>query len=295
MNILPQKSWHVRTRKNIERVRRDEAQAAEEEKEKQRRIALAEQEARTDLLRKRASDKFGLELKSPPDKVPRLQDEGIQECVETSVKPTDIYTSTGHINFFKDVEAGEVKLGKNLDHEAEKKAEKEKWEKDIGLLTYLGQSAVEAQEKAPWYMSGKKRNNQDVLDPVNKDRKLKEMMDPMKEMKLHLQKTKHNCKQELQNKHGSNRHLEKKSNEKHKEHKSDKNSSATKSIDQLRAERLKREQDERLRASALISGSEKVKVNEEPVNERDRPYNSVFNPDVAKKPKYKHSYDNKRH
>ena len=38
-----------------------------------------------------------------------------------------------------------MKSGKNAEYEAEKKAEKEKWEKDIGLLTYLGQSSIESQ------------------------------------------------------------------------------------------------------------------------------------------------------
>lgn len=53
MNILPKKSWHVRTRSNIERVHRDQAEAERKASQEQDRVLKVEQEARLRELRQR--------------------------------------------------------------------------------------------------------------------------------------------------------------------------------------------------------------------------------------------------
>uniref|UniRef100_A0A8C0WZK0 CBF1-interacting co-repressor CIR N-terminal domain-containing protein n=1 Tax=Castor canadensis TaxID=51338 RepID=A0A8C0WZK0_CASCN len=130
MNILPKKSWHVRNKDNVARVRRDEAQAREEEKERERRVLLAQQEARTEFLRKKARHHNSTEL----------------EAVESEAP------SSGPVDLFRELlEEGKGVIRGNKEYEEEKRQEKERQEKALGILTYLGQNAAEAQTQPPWY------------------------------------------------------------------------------------------------------------------------------------------------
>ncbi|VDP07991.1 unnamed protein product [Soboliphyme baturini] len=140
MNILPKKRWHVRTKDNVARVKRDEAAAREEEKQKVQRATLAEQEARIKLLREKAQ----LNRKS----------QGIDVEV-AEPEPEDEVSA--HINFFADVEKEKQTFGANKDYEKDQKLKKEEEERKIGLLKFLGEGSSEFMKEVPWYQQPPKR------------------------------------------------------------------------------------------------------------------------------------------
>jgi hypothetical protein len=127
MNILHHKSWHVRNKRNIERVRRDEQKAREEEEAKEKRKTLAESEARIGLLRTKA----------------RAGNTNQKE-IATLDQITSILGEEGPPAIGDD--------RRNLDHEVEAKKEKEEWEKKMGILTYLGQGLNDPGVEKPWYL-----------------------------------------------------------------------------------------------------------------------------------------------
>ncbi|KAM4736618.1 leukocyte receptor cluster member 1 isoform 1-T2 [Anableps anableps] len=258
MNILPKKSWHVRNKDNVARVRRDEAQAAEEEREAKRRVERAEQEARTEYLRKKA--RATLQLAGA---------EGADDDEQSGA-------SLEHLNLFPLEEASEKKG--NEEYLREKKEEKEKQERAIGLLVSLGPQP--GSEVTPWYMKSstekeeerkekEKRKGISEEEKEKKDRRLKDSLDPLKDMKKAL---------------GVYERRENKKKKKEKRDKGERKSTGESSIERLRAERLQREAEERRRAQALLDQrSGKRKGTEREMDERERPYNSAFFPELARK------------
>ncbi|XP_056300974.1 leukocyte receptor cluster member 1 [Pseudoliparis swirei] len=265
MNILPKKSWHVRNKDNVARVRKDEAQAAEEEREAQRRVERAEQEARTEFLRRKSRAAL-------PSTEENREDE----------PPTGGSGPLEHLNLFPFEESSEKKG--NDEYLKDKKAETEKQERAIGLLVSLGPQP--GTEVTPWYMKtgkeieeSKEKEKEEKKEKDQKkgiseeekekrDRRLKDSLDPLKEMKKALAVK--------DRKYRNGKKMEKRD-------KWVKKSIGESSIERLRAERLEREAEERRRTKALLdqrSGKGKEAGKD---NERERPYNSVYFPELARK------------
>jgi len=329
MNILPKKRWHVRTRDNIARVRRDEAKAAEEEKEKQRRALLAEQETRTAVLRKRARERQGIEDSIPESKKKNVAIETHYElvfrngaCISVPVteeKNTVQFSSSGHVNFFTNLEEGQhIEGTKNKEHENENKAEQEEYEKKIGLLTYLGQGSKEASGESPWYEKPsllKLLQQEDTELKVEKlkTEKLKDMFDPLRVVRHHLGitekftpsnvKTQNDLKfptrtlssTSVPKTKKNKKKKKKKSKRKHHETSSDSSDSEDEKkvkLAQLRVKRLQREKEERLKSDRLLisihgdSSPEKLKNSsiepEGQLKSTVRKYHSQYNPDLAR-------------
>ena len=95
LNIAHHKSYHPYRRDNIERVRRDEEEAAQKEAEAEGRVVLADAEARLGILRERAGLGKG-KGKKKEDDMKIIEDAKVAIATSSSHQ--------GHINLFEDVE-----------------------------------------------------------------------------------------------------------------------------------------------------------------------------------------------
>lgn len=97
LNIAHHKSYHPYRRDNIERVRKDEEEAAAKEAKEEGRVLLADSEARIDLLR----GKVGL---GGAGKGKGKKKESNEDIIGVGTGAGSLIGSGGHINFFEDLE-----------------------------------------------------------------------------------------------------------------------------------------------------------------------------------------------
>lgn len=245
--------------------------------------SLQDQEARINFLRKKNSS--------------ATTTASTTECLEIAALETDEISerlqSGEHINFFADLEGGKTAVTKaNPEYVKEKKDEQEKYEKQIGYLTYLGQDTNEALGKHDWYDSVPKREDayNDRGGKVEVALKNKMFNDPLNVMHKYLSigsklkakiqgpsispsiavpelQPKRPKKEEKMRTDSEKRHKHKKSKKndrKSKKHSKDKDKHKSLKTDdefiekrerllKLRSERLKREQIEKTRAELLLT------------------------------------------
>lgn len=130
---------------------------------------MADQEAKIDVLRQKARAD---QPSSTSTEIPETSTSVVSEKNE-------------HVNFFSDLETGKyASTHENADHVKEKKDEQEKYEKQIGYLTYLGQDTNEQTGKRDWYEIGPKRKDQTDADGnlIEVNLKAKLLYDPIKLM-----------------------------------------------------------------------------------------------------------------
>ncbi|UZJ52639.1 hypothetical protein CBS101457_001959 [Exobasidium rhododendri] len=211
LHLQQHKSYHPYSRDNIDRVRRDEEVARLAEEGKEQQSLLAESEARLELLKSKRhkhkgedGDRLRAAEKELDGKKGALDtyDQRQREKIGLDARPgqeegSDSHLDkSGHINFWanqegvrkrqrsegKDVVSG--KRRGNSDYEAEKNAEKQKWEEQNTM--FLGKPAKELH---PWYQnedlqSGEeqKKSHEQKLEAAYKDSMIKRSHDPLKAM-----------------------------------------------------------------------------------------------------------------
>ncbi|KAI7862280.1 hypothetical protein BDF14DRAFT_1886225 [Spinellus fusiger] len=243
MNILPHKSWHVYNRKNIEKVQKDEAKVKEEENAKAQRVQLAESEARLVLLRQRAEQRNNTGASAVTLAHTELQ--SLEELLKAP--PAN---------------------GQNEEYLAEQKEKDNQWDRQITMYLDKGKESV------PWYSEQDSDKYTDhhvrrYKPKEGQDKKkfyrpaLKTEEDPMALVKKHLKK------RESSSHSPYSKHTRQRNEVCPRNDEKPKASSKESSIEALRAQRLAREQSERLRTRTLVYG-------EEPKEERR--YNAQFNP-----------------
>ncbi|KOB72202.1 Leukocyte receptor cluster member 1 [Operophtera brumata] len=276
MNILPKKKWHVRTKENIARVRKDEAEAAEKEKQENLRIENADREARLSVLKNKSKQK--------------LLEAGIPE-------PTVAEPASEHINLFADYDNAHKNT--NKEHDSEVKEKKEDYEKKIGYLTYLGQDTNESLKKKNWYEVAPETSRFSRTDEIKETYNKLVLKDEdgrpkHSSLDIHSGEISWKSKQRLDPIHAFKKYchekIKKSTNDSSRERsKKDTSNDKKDKLLKLREARLKREREEKYKTEMFLTklngtaNDTSASSSTEPETNRVKPkYNSQFNPELAR-------------
>ncbi|CAJ0942128.1 unnamed protein product, partial [Mesorhabditis belari] len=270
MNILHHKSWHVRTKENIRRVRKDEAKAAEDERRELERQLNVQNERRLSALRNQAQERM---------------DNFYGSKSGTTDTPDEPSSST-HINFFEDLEREERKnLGSgNDDYKKDKEKEKEEWETKMGILVKLAQDTNELSKKKEWYETLPRRKTtlskpERLVYPTSSEKSASQCLPEEKAPKRKREKSEKKDKKKKKKKKRA-KHAD--SDESDREEKRDEKDSKSSKLAELREERLRREREEKERSWRVMHPELAKQQDKE--KERQKPkYNSGFNPHLSRK------------
>lgn len=244
--MLHHKSWHVYSKDNQEKVRKDEKDAARLEGEKEARIVKADQEARLERLRQKK---------------------------ESSAEAEAVNDKEEHVNLFKDLE----KCHGNADILVDQKAiEQKQWEDKYTM--YLGETK-DGKKDVPWYNESQSASrSQSSLKPSESDEQKRKRKARQEERR----KKSEDPMEALRNFMDSR----KSSGQPPTSHQSSvvkKSSSSSMTVDQLRRERLERELMERNRTHELLNPSSSAIAATH--NSKKEFYNSQFNPSFIRERK----------
>lgn len=209
--------------------------------------------------------------------------------LDSSAKPCQ----SGHVNFFEELEEGRAELKQtNKEREKELKDEKEKYEKQIGYLTYLGQDTNEALGKKSWYeqLPDRAHDKKEVSlksklreDPLVLMKKIgdqhKKARAAVEESRRYSELRKEFFEDVRRSKKRKNpEDIVSPSVDKEDAHRAEKR----RKLEDLRAERIRREKEERRRSEELLAKVIRGEEKKDPPKESGRRYNAQFNPELAK-------------
>uniref|UniRef100_A0A183CSF3 Cir_N domain-containing protein n=2 Tax=Globodera pallida TaxID=36090 RepID=A0A183CSF3_GLOPA len=269
---------------NVARVRRDEAKAAEEERARTERAALADNEDRVRRLKRRAATGASGAAAAAVSSAADIFGGGASGAPAASSAIDDESAMTKHVNLFAELEEQErtnTTVG-NREYAAERKKEQDDWESKVGIMKRFAEDTKEYAKETEWWQ-GIPLVREGRVDKQQPDKS--ETKKSTKFMTGEEKRALKRAKKRKGRKKGKRRHSPSSGSSSSSSDDSEEERRKKTKLDELRKQRLVRERQEQAKAKRLFEPDKEEKptvVKNQIDEDRQRRYNSQFNPDLAR-------------